>query len=285
MATFVVLPILLGFLIKMAMFGLHIWLPYAHAEAPTPISALLSPAMIGLAAYAAVRLLVPISSAFYSLHWGLLLWALVTMVYGGLMVLAQTDIKRLLAYSSISQMGYLLIGIASNTTLGVSGSMLHYISHGLGKAALFLAAGAIIHQSGIRDIRSLGGLAAKMPISAVAFIIGCMNIAGVPPTIGFISKSLVFMGVFRQGLQTSWYELAVALAALISTALTIGYTFLTIRRIFFGPIPKHLQNVKEAPATMTIPLIILSVLSIVAGIYPRIILEPLMKIIQGLIHV
>jgi NADH-quinone oxidoreductase subunit M len=241
--------------------------------------------MIGLAAYAAVRLLVPISGAFYSLHWGLLLWALVTMVYGGLMVLAQTDIKRLLAYSSISQMGYLLIGIASNTTLGVSGSMLHYVSHGLGKAVLFLAAGAIIHQSGIRDIRSLGGLAAKMPVSAVAFIIGCMNIAGVPPTIGFISKSLVFMGVFRQGLQTSWFELAVALAALISTALTIGYTFLTIRRIFFGPIPEHLQNVKEAPATMTIPLIIFSILSILAGIYPRIILEPLMNIIQGMIHV
>jgi len=284
-ATFVVVPILLGFFIKMAVFGLHIWLPYAHGEAPTPISALLSPAMIGLAAYATVRLIVPISGAFRSLHWGLLLWALVTMVYGGLMVLAQNDIKRLLAYSSISQMGYLLVGIASNTTLGISGAMLHYISHGLGKAALFLSAGAIIHQSGIRDIRSLGGLAGKMPVSTVAFIIGCMNIAGVPPTIGFMSKMLVFMGAFSQGLQTSWFELAVALAALISTALTIGYTFFTIRRIFFGPTPNHLQNVKEAPAMMTIPLIIFSVLSIVAGIYPRVILEPLMKIIHGLINV
>jgi len=284
-AIFVVVPILLGFFIKMAVFGLHIWLPYAHGEAPTPISALLSPAMIGLAAYATVRLIVPISGAFRSLHWGLLLWALVTMVYGGLMVLAQNDIKRLLAYSSISQMGYLLIGIASNTTLGISGAMLHYISHGLGKAALFLSAGAIIHQSGIRDIRSLGGLAGKMPISTVAFIIGCMNIAGVPPTIGFMSKMLVFMGVFSQGLQTSWFELAVALAALISTALTIGYTFFTIRRIFFGPTPDHLQDVKEAPVMMTIPLIIFSVLSIVAGIYPRVILEPLMKIIHGLINV
>jgi len=284
-AIFVVVPILLGFFIKMAVFGLHIWLPYAHGEAPTPISALLSPAMIGLAAYATVRFIVPIGGAFHSLHWGLLLWALVTMVYGGLMVLAQNDIKRLLAYSSISQMGYLLVGIASNTTLGISGAMLHYISHGLGKAALFLSAGAIIHQSGIRDIRSLGGLAGKMPVSAVAFIIGCMNIAGVPPTIGFMSKMLVFMGAFSQGLQTSWFELAVALAALISTALTIGYTFLTIRRIFFGPTPNHLQNVKEAPAMMTIPLIIFSVLSIVAGIYPRVILEPLMKIIHGLINV
>ena len=154
LAMLVVSTMLVGFSIKMAAFGLHIWLPYAHAEAPTPISALLSPAMIGLAAYAVVRLLIPIHDAFTSASGLLLLWAIVTMVYGGLMVLAQNDIKRLLAYSSISQMGYLAVGIASQTTLGVSGAMLHYVSHGLGKAALFLSAGAIIYRSGIRDVRS-----------------------------------------------------------------------------------------------------------------------------------
>jgi NADH-quinone oxidoreductase subunit M len=284
LSTFIVITMLLGFFIKMAAFGLHIWLPYAHTEAPTPISALLSPAMIGLAAYATVRLLVPIQGAFQSIHWIVLIWAFVTMVYGGLMVLVQTDIKRLLAYSSMSQMGYLIIGIASNTPLGISGAMLHYISHGLGKAALFLSAGAIMHQSGIRDIRSLGGLAGKMPISAVAFTIGVMNIAGIPPTIGFISKSLVFMGAINRGLATSTIDLAVTLAALVSTALTIGYTTWTIRRIFFGPTPEHLENVKEAPLTMTVPLIIISVLSVVAGIYPKVILDPLFQIIQALVQ-
>ncbi len=284
LSTFIVVTMLLGFFIKMAVFGLHIWLPYAHTEAPTPISALLSPAMIGLAAYATVRLLVPIQGAFQSVRWIVLIWAFVTMVYGGLMVLAQTDIKRLLAYSSMSQMGYLIIGIASNTPLGISGAMLHYISHGLGKAALFLSAGAIMHQSGIRDIRSLGGLAGKMPISAVAFTIGVMNIAGIPPTIGFISKMLVFMGAINRGLATSPLDLAVTLAALISTALTIGYTTWTIRRIFFGPTPEHLENVKEAPLTMTIPLIIISILSVVAGIYPKVILDPLFQIIQALVQ-
>jgi NADH-quinone oxidoreductase subunit M len=228
-AALVVFTILLGFSIKMAIFGLHVWLPFAHAEAPTPISALLSPAMIGLAAYGIVRLLIPIRGVFEGTFLLTLLWGLVTILYGGLMVLAQNDIKRLLAYSSISQMGYLFVGIVSTTTFGVTGAMMHYISHGLGKAALFLTAGAIMHQSGRRDIRFMGGLADKMPISTIVFIIGSMNIAGVPPTIGFISKLLIFMGVFGQGLSGSSIEFVVALVAIISTALTIGYTFWTVR--------------------------------------------------------
>ncbi|MEM2893681.1 MAG: NADH-quinone oxidoreductase subunit M [Candidatus Bathyarchaeia archaeon] len=284
LATFVMLMMLLGFFIKMAVFGLHIWLPYAHAEAPTSISALLSPAMIGLAAYAIVRLIIPIQSAFQSLYWPVFLWAFFTMLYGGLMVLAQNDIKRLLAYSSISQMGYILVGIASSMPLGVSGAMLHYISHGLGKAVLFLTAGTVMYRSGIRDIRSLGGLAGRMPISATAFLIGCMNIAGIPPTVGFISKLLVFSGAFERGLQSSWLELSISLAALISTALTIAYTLWTVRRIFFGPTPEHLRDVKEAPAKMTIPLIIFSVLSIIIGIYPRFILDPMMRTVLELLE-
>lgn len=282
MSTFIVVMMLLGLSVKLAIFGLHVWLPYAHAEAPTPISALLSPAMIGLAAYAMVRLLIPIH-VLENLTMLTLLWGLVTIIYGGLMVMAQNDIKRLLAYSSISQMGYIFIGLTSTTTLGISGSMLHYISHGLGKAALFLTVGAIMHQTGLRDIRSLRGLAARMPLSAIVFIIGCLNIAGVPPTVGFMSKLLIFTGVFEQGLRNST-ELIIALIAIISTALTIGYTFWTVRRIFYGPLPDHLKDVKEAPLFMTIPMIVLSLLSIVLGIYPKPILDPLLKIVEQLIH-
>jgi NADH-quinone oxidoreductase subunit M len=283
-ATFIVVMMLLGLSVKMATFGLHVWLPYAHAEAPTPISALLSPAMIGLAAYAMVRLLVPIH-VLENLTMLTLIWGLVTIIYGGMMVMAQTDIKRLLAYSSISQMGYIFIGLTSTTTLGISGSMLQYISHGLGKAALFLTVGAIMHQTSFRDIRSLGGLAARMPLSAIVFIIGCLNIAGVPPTVGFMSKLLIFTGVFEHGLSASSTELLIALIAIISTALTIGYTFWTVRRIFFGPLPDHLKDVKEAPLQMTIPMLVLCLLSIVLGIYPKPILDPLLQVVEQLIHV
>jgi len=281
-AIWVIAFILLGFLIKMAVFGLHIWLPYAHAEAPAPVSALLSPAMIGLAAYAIVRILVPIRD-FGGISLVVLLWALATMIYGGLMALNENDIKRLLAYSSISQMGYLLLGISSYTTIGVGGSMLHYVAHGLGKAILFLAAGAIIYRTGIRDIRQMGGLASKMPILATVFVIGFITIAGVPPTFGFMSKWLIFTGVFGRGLNASSIELALAFSAMFATVLTVAYALWTIRRIFYGTLPTNLEGVKEPPKMMLIPLLTLSVLSLLLFIYPRIILDPLLQVINSLI--
>ncbi|MBE0633281.1 formate hydrogenlyase, partial [Candidatus Bathyarchaeota archaeon] len=283
-AGFIVLTMLVGLCVKMAMFGLHIWLPFAHAEAPTPISALLSPAMIGLASYAIVRMILPIKGVMDSSFQLSLIWGLLTMIYGGLMVLAQTDIKRLLAYSSMSQMGYLFVGLASATTMGVTGSMMHYISHGLGKAALFLSVGAIMHQTGIRDIRQLGGLAARMPISALAFLIGAMNISGIPPTVGFISKLMIFMGAFGPGAHAISADFMLALVAILSTALTVGYTMWTMRRIFYGPLPDHLENVKEANLYMTIPMLLLCFLSIVLGIYPRPILDPLLKIVGEILR-
>jgi NADH-quinone oxidoreductase subunit M len=282
-AGFIVVSMLVGLCVKMALFGLHIWLPFAHAEAPTPISALLSPAMIGLAAYAIVRMLLPITGVMDTYFTLTLIWGLATMIYGGMMVMAQTDIKRLLAYSSMSQMGYLFVGIASATTLGVGGAMMHYISHGLGKAALFLSVGAIMHQTGNRDIRQLGGLAAKMPITAMAFLIGAMNISGIPPTMGFVSKLMIFLGAFGPGVHEISTEFVLALVAILSTALTIGYTMWTMRRIFYGPIPEHLEDVKEAPPLMTIPMVLLCVLSILIGIYPRPIIDPIMEVVAALL--
>lgn len=282
-APLIVVMMLIGLSVKLAMFGLHTWLPFAHAEAPTPISALLSPAMIGLASYAMVRLLIPIQ-VLQDMTTYTLLWGLLTIVYGGLMVLSQNDIKRLLAYSSVSQMGYLFIGLTSATTLGISGSMLHYISHGLGKAALFLTAGAIMHQTSYRDIRSMGGLASRMPLSTIMFIVGCLNLAGLPPTMGVISKHLIVDGAFEHGISVPSPDIAIAIITIATTALTIGYVILTVRRIFFGPLPEHLKDVKEAPPHMTIPIIILCLLSIILGLYPKPILEPMMEMIEQLLH-
>ncbi|MEM2739379.1 MAG: proton-conducting transporter membrane subunit, partial [Candidatus Bathyarchaeia archaeon] len=139
---------LVGFLVKMAVLGLHVWLPHAHAEAPTPISALLSPAMIGIGGYGVIRIALGSFPQFFKVYsLPIALWAFLTMLYGGLMALSQDDIKRLLAYSSISQMGYLLFGVSSANMLGVSGSILHYLSHGLGKGILFMIAGILIMQT------------------------------------------------------------------------------------------------------------------------------------------
>lgn len=276
-----------GLLVKMAAFGLHIWLPHAHAEAPTPISALLSPAMIGIGGYAIVRIVMQVlPSAVVAISTGLAVWAVVTMFYGGAMALVQDDIKRLLAYSSISQMGYILLGIASVSALGVSGSMLQYVSHGLGKGILFMTAGVIIMQAnGVRSIGKMGGLASKMPITAVAALIGFLTIMGIPPTTGFISEFLIFAGSFQEAFSLhSMLRLAISFLAVVSTALTAGYSLWTVKRVFFGQLPTELENVHEPPWTVTGPLLILAAVSLIVGIFPDLVerlLLPAVKAIVG----
>ncbi len=276
-----------GLLVKMAGFGLHIWLPYAHAEAPTPVSALLSPAMIGIGGYAIVRIVMTIlPGTFLEISTALAIWAVITMLYGGAMALVQDDIKRLLAYSSISQMGYILLGISSFQVLGVSGSIFQYVSHGLGKGILFMIAGTIIMQAhGLRSIRKMGGLASKMPITATAALLGFLTIMGIPPTTGFISEFLIFAGSFNRALTaSSLLRIAISVLAVISTALTAGYSLWTVRRIFFGALPEDLSEVKEAPWVVTGSLLVLGLTSLAIGIYPDFVerlLLPAVKTILG----
>lgn len=283
----VVTLMVVGLLVKMAAFGLHIWLPHAHAEAPTPISALLSPAMIGIGGYAIVRLVMTIlPTAFFEISTALAIWAVITMFYGGAMALVQDDIKRLLAYSSVSQMGYILLGISSFQILGVSGSMFQYVTHGLGKGILFMMAGAIILQAhGLRSIAKMGGLASKMPITATAALIGFFTIMGIPPTTGFFSEFLIFAGSFNQAFTlNSMLRIALSFLGVVSTAITAGYSLWAVKRIFFGKLPDELSNVTEAPWTVTGPLLVLAAISILLGIYPDLVerlLLPSVKIIVG----
>jgi NADH-quinone oxidoreductase subunit M len=283
----ITIMILMGLLVKMAAFGVHIWLPHAHAEAPTPISALLSPAMIGIGGYAIVRILMTISPDLIgAISFQLSIWALITMVYGALMALVQDDIKRLMAYSSISQMGYILLGIASVQVQGVSGSMFHYLSHGMGKGILFMVAGIIIVQAhGTRSISKLGGLARKMPVTATAALIGFLTILGVPPTSGFISEFLIFLGLINSAMHPLIFQkLIVAIGAVVSTALTAGYTLWTMKRVFFGSMPAELGEVVEAPLTMTVPLIALAGTAIFLGIFPDLVLSGMLRQISSMIR-
>jgi NADH-quinone oxidoreductase subunit M len=283
----IVLLMVVGLLVKMAAFGLHIWLPHAHAEAPTPISALLSPAMIGIGGYAIVRLVMSIlPSAFFEISTALTVWAVVTMFYGGAMALVQDDIKRLLAYSSVSQMGYILLGISSVQVLGVSGAMFQYVTHGLGKGILFMVAGAIIMQAhGLRSISKMGGLASKMPITTTAALLGFLTIMGIPPTTGFISEFLIFAGAFKEALSlASMLRLILSVLAVVSTAITGGYSLWAVKRIFFGKLPDALSSVTEAPFTVTGPLLVLAFVSLVLGIFPDLIehlLRPAISAIVG----
>jgi len=283
----ITMTILGGLLVKMATFGVHIWLPHAHAEAPTPISALLSPAMIGIGGYAIVRILMTISPQLTaSISFQLSLWALISMVYGGFMALVQDDIKRMMAYSSISQMGYLLLGIASVQVLGVSGSMFHYLSHGMGKGILFMVAGIIIVQvHGTRSISKLGGLAKRMPVTATAALIGFLTILGVPPTSGFISEFLIFLGSIKSAMEPLVIQkLVLSVGAVVSTAITAGYTLWTMKRVFFGGLPADMVEVREAPLTMTAPLIVLGGTAVLLGIFPDLVTSGLVSQISSMIR-
>ena len=278
--------LVIGLAVKMAVLGLHIWLPYAHAEAPTPISALLSPNLIGIGGvmmYRIVYVLFPHTFAGFSQ--ALYVWALATMIYGGLMALSQTDFKRLLAYSSVSQMGYMLLGLASLSAFGIAGAMLHYMVHAFGKALLFAVAGILIaNLHGLRDITKMGGLASKMPYTAALALLGFMHITGIPPTVGIWSEYLIIRGAVEKALATSpaWY-MGATLALLAGIGLSTAYAFLTMKRVFYGPLRESLREAREAPASYWAPLIVLAALGITAFILASPLIDPLVSQIGAVV--
>ena len=273
----IVFALVIGLGVKLAAFLLHIWLPYAHAEAPTPISALLSPAMIGIGAYGLLRLWMELltgSYEQYSLY--INMWGLATMIYGGAMALMQDDIKKVLAYSSISQMGYILFGLSSESILGITGGTMMYVTHGLGKAILFMMAGSIILQTGTRSMSKLGGLAGKMPYTAVIAMIGALTIIGIPPTSGFMAEWILFNGV----LQTATAEMDPLRATMfalgiLATVLSSAYILWMYKRIFFGKIPEQLAHVKDSNRYITATMAVFAAMTLIIGVYPDLFLNPI----------
>lgn len=268
-AYWVVGLILVGWLVKMAVVGVHMWLPGAHAEHPTSFAPFMV-TIVALGNYVIVRLLLQYMPAPFSpFAFPLMVIALATMVYGGALTTVQTDVKYVYAWSTIGQNAYTLLGIGSLSLLGVSGGLFYFLNHLIGKTILFGVAGILICQVGTRDMRKMGGLAGKMPITATLCLLGTMILSAVPPTGGFQAEWLLFTGVFFHGTSgVLGWNFVVAIFAIAATILTVGYTFWPMRRMFFGPLPAELANVKEAPLIMTAPLIALAALSIILGLYP-----------------
>ncbi len=281
----IVILTVIGFGVKMAIVPLHGWLPEAHAEAPTPISVILSGVMIEIGLYALIRIVLPITfpqwtSDLYSTI--LMPLALLSMFYGGAMALVQDDIKRLLAYSSISQMGYMFFGVAAASAIALEGSILHIVGHGLMKGLLFMVAGVIIHQLGVRDMRKLGGLAIKMPVTATLAVVGAMGIAGLPGIIMFISEFLIFSGGMAA---TSPLKLVYVILAVLGTSLSAAYMTLFVKKIFFGALPDSLSNAKDPGFEMILPMLLLAILGIIIGVYPRIILDYVVPGVEHLVSI
>ncbi|NHJ32770.1 MAG: NADH-quinone oxidoreductase subunit M, partial [Asgard group archaeon] len=270
--------LMLGFSVKMAIFPIHTWLPDTHGEAPTPISAILSGVMIETAAYAILRICQDIIGEPGMggwMRWVLIGFAVFTMLYGGLMALAQKDTKRLFAFSSISQMGYIFFGLGTFTLFGATGSMFHIVSHALAKGSLFMVAGILMTQIGHkkgRDIKQLGGLGLKMPITAIVALIAALSLAGLPPLAGFMSEWIIFGGgleLSSLGPTSAALGIVAMIFAILSTALTATYVLLFMKNVFLGPPKEEFKEVKDPSPYMWVPLVILAILSFVIGILPK----------------
>ena len=254
---------LFGFTVKIAVFPVHTWLPDTHSEAPSPISAMLSGAMLKCGVYAILRILL---GSFGQIMAGasdiLAILAVISMFYGGIMALTQTDIKRLLAYSSISQMGYIFFGLSTVAlyNYGFKGGLFHAMNHALCKGLLFLIAGAIIHQTHTRNINELGGLAKKMPLTAVIAILASLSLAGAPPLAGFWSEGLLIKGAVYSGKEL------IALIASLTTVITAGYYMRFIWKIFLGPTKGDMKYIKDEGMVIHTPILFLFALVIVLSL-------------------
>ncbi len=262
---FVIATLLIGFAIKMGMEPFHAWLADAHFSAPAPISAMLSGVFIKVTGvYGMCRLMFNVfgvsraeTPAFFNL---LIAFGAVSMVLGGLLAYSQNDYKRLLAYSSISQIGYILVGLGIGNFWGIAGALFHILAHALGKGTLFLASGSVETQAGTRELDKLRGLERTMPVTTWSHIIAAFSMSGIPPFAGFFSKLFIIIGA----LAARMYWLAF-LAALFS-AVTLGYLIKVVNTAFFARKGEEPTPARESPGMMLIGMLILVILIVVAGI-------------------
>jgi multicomponent Na+:H+ antiporter subunit D len=253
---------ILGFGLKAALVPFHAWLPDAHPSAPAPISAALSGLLIKVSGvYALTRVFLNVFGLTPALSTVLMYLGIISMVVAALLALGQSDIKRMLAYSSISQVGYIVLGIGLGTPLGILGGLFHLFNHALAKSLLFLNSGSLQMSTGTRNLDEMGGLGKRMPVTAGTTLIGSLSIAGVPPLNGFWSKLVIIVALIQAG---KW---AFALIAVLASVLTLWYYLVIQRKAFFGKLNEKWAAVREAPFWMTVSTVLLALLCIATGIF------------------
>jgi len=265
-----------GILVKSAAFPLHSWLPDTYCSAPTAASALLSYSTVAVGGYALLRVFQSFAPAILedgNLMLALSLVGLVNIVYGGIIAMRQSDMKRLLAYSSISQVGYMLIGVASSAYLGFLGVVIWAVAHGLGKSALFMIAGIFRRYAGSDDLSRLSGLAGRMPITSSMLLASFLSLAGIPPLLGFWGEFFIFLGCAYSavGGAPDYARLAVVAAGVVATVISAGYALLAVRRALYGAPNDLAQNSKDPPASLWVPVVLSVLVLCILGIFPSIV--------------
>jgi multicomponent Na+:H+ antiporter subunit D len=266
--------ILTGIWLKMAFFPLHGWLPNAYSQAPSAAACLMAPLVTKVSVYVMIRLMFSVFSVAYVFQWlhladGVVWLAVLAIIAGSLMALAQTDFKRMLSYLIVAEVGYMVGGVWLANTTGLTGAILHIVNDAMMTLCLFLVAGIVVYKTGSSKIEALRGLYGRMPLTMAAFTVGALSMIGVPPTAGFFSKWYLILGAIESGS----YHFMVAL--LFSSLVNVILFFRVIEVAYFtkpaaaddssvqhGPV-----LIDEPPLTMLVPLLITAVLLIVVGIY------------------
>lgn len=264
---------LVGFGLKAAIFPFHSWLPDAHSSAPSPISAMLSGVLIkAIGIYAIFRIFFSMFALSYEIAMVITVLGTLSMIVGGLMAIGQWDIKRMLAFSSISQMGYVIVGIGIGMILlatggskviagfSIFGGLFHLVNHSVFKGLLFLNAGAVEYATGTRDMRQLGGLAEKMPLTASTSLTASLAISGVPPFNGFFSKLIIIVAA----VSAHFYWLA--FIAVVVSIITISYFMKMQKYVFFNTPQTDYKNFRAIPLPMNLSMIILALLCLLLSL-------------------
>ncbi len=270
--VFVLLMFCIAFGIKNGIIPFHTWVPSAYAESPTPFTAVLSGMLAKMGTFGFLmvfyiivgwRVFVSLGHGILSFHYIVCILASITIVFPNFIAVLQDDAKKLLAWSSVGQCGYIILGIAFGTHLGVAGGIFHFVNHAIFKALLFLVVGAVeFRTNGVRDLNSLGGLIHRMPVTFMAALIAACGLVGIPLTNGFVSKWLIYKTLILEG------SPFLAFAALLGTWGSFLAVFKLVHNIFLGQVPEEHKDVKKAPFSMQLPMVVLGVATVLFGILP-----------------
>jgi NADH-quinone oxidoreductase subunit M len=258
------IALFIGFAIKIPMFPFHTWLPDAHVEAPTAISVILAGVLLKMGTYGILRICFPIFPDITSqLVWFIALFGMINIIYGALCAMAQKDFKKLIAYSSVSHMGFVMLGMASLNTIGISGAVLQMFNHGTITAMLFIIVGVLYDRTHTRGLGDFGGIATQMPVYTGFTILAFFAAIGLPGLSGFISEAFVFVGAFGSE--------SIRVITIISTLgilLGAGYMLWTMQRVYLGQLKEKWANLTDLDFREYAMFIPLTIIILLLGVYP-----------------
>ncbi len=279
---FIPIFLILGFAIKAATMPFHVWAPNGYAKSPMSFTAVFSGAMSKMGIFGIALVLSTYYTSQYLSAGNIISQVLawlggITAVMGTIYALIQTDAKKLLAYSSIAQLGYIVVGLSTGTKLGLMAALYLAVMHAIFKGALFMVAGAVEKQAGTTDMTKISGLIRRMPWTFFVALVSIIALAGVPPVGGFVGKWLLYEALITE---SNNYFLVIVVFFSSTAAFLYAYRFLF--GLFLGQEEKETENVKEAPVTMLIPMVILAIISIITGVMPGLIFKPAAEALQSI---